>query len=273
MFARISTAVLFVLIALITVDNADYFARGYYLHLAPMLLVLAGCWSIFRPGGPAKPARVFWLMVTALAMTVVVELAFEVYKRKPFDENGILTLLSVCQLLLVSLTCFALWRERKGPGFSVRDLTTIWLIIAVGFLFLAVDEKILIHEGIDRTLHKVLHVQETGWTSRLDDILVGVYGVIGIVVLWFYSSEIRRFRTCFKLLLAGFVLLFISVLSDVSASRDDFFTWLLGPTVGEAVYSFVGELEEICKALSETFFLTAFVSALSETRRTMLPRG
>lgn len=119
---------------------------------------------------------------------------------------------------------------------------------------------------MDLAIHGILGMRETWWSDRLDDLLLAVYGVVGIAVLWSYSSEILRFRHCCRLLKIGFVLLFLSVIGDVTANRPDFFVWLFGEASGEPVQALVGGAEELLKVLGETVFLMAFASALLEAR-------
>lgn len=268
MLVKICIATLGALVAATSVQNAEFFARGYFSHLLPMLVVFATAWGILRVDGPSRPAKVLWPLIAAIALSAGLELGFGMYKRHPFDENGVITLLSVCQLLLIGLVSFAVWKERNGPGpIRWKDKTLIWLIMAVGFLFLAIDEKALIHEGLDRSFHKVMDMKETAWTSRIDDFLIGIYGIIGLVTLWFYSKEMLRFRRCILFLAAGFAVLFVSVAADAASSKTDFLIWLLGEETAPVAHDIVGTVEEIGKVLAEALFLAGFATALDEARR------
>jgi hypothetical protein len=138
--------------------------------------------------------------------------------------------------------------------------------MAVGCVFLALNDKVLIHEGLDRTFHKMMHMHQTAWSSRIDDFLVGVYGIIGLVTLWFYSKEILRFRRCMRLFCGGFAVMFLAVIGDTSSSRPDFFTWLAGARYTPVLME-IGEIfDEGGKVLAEALFLTGFASALFDAR-------
>jgi len=274
-YARGCLIVLGAVIVGTSIQNGEFFARGYFLHLLPMLLVCIVAFAVLRPQGPPKLAPVFWLLVTAIVLGFGLELAFGIYKRTPFDENGVITLLSVCQLLVCAFISLAVWKQRKGPGpIRWKAKTLIWLIMGVGFVFLALDDKILIHEGLGRTFHKIMHMHQTGWSTRIDDFLIGVYGVIGLVTLWFYSKEMLRFRRCLQIFGPGFVALLISVFGDASAHRPDFFIWLVG-TKYAPVFLDIGEVfDEGGKVLAEALFLTGFASALRDARAMALaPNG
>lgn len=264
-YAKAGISLLGLLILLISYENGQYFARGYFLHLLPMLLVCGIGWGLLRDARPPGTPTVFWTLSVSAVVCIALELAFHIYKRKAFDENGALTLLSFCLLLLTSFVAFKIWLLRRAPGrLSFRDQGAIWLLIACGFVYLAADEKSLLHEGMDSSFHKMLGIGPNAWTSRLDDLLVGLYGVVGMAALWIYRAEITRYAVCFRLLKIGFVGLFLSVIADAASNRSDFFVAWLGEPVGMAAYHVVGELEEILKVASEVVFLTGFSSALRE---------
>lgn len=267
LYARVCLILLGAVIVGTSIQNGQYFAHGYFLHFLPVLLVCIAAFAVLRPERPAKLGLVFWHLATAIVVGAGLEVIFEIYKHHPFDENGVITLLSVCQLLVIAFVSLAVWKERNGPGpVKWKDKTLIWLIMGVGFLFLALDEKVLIHEGLDRTFHKLMHMHQTAWTSRIDDFLIGVYGFIGMGVMWFYLSEIRRFKRYMVLIGVGFVALFISVAADASSSRLDFFIWLVGEQHAHVFWLVAEVVEEGSKVFAEAFFLTGFASALREVR-------
>lgn len=267
MYARVCLILLAVAMVCITVQNAPYYAHGYFLHVLPMLAVCWVGWNTLKENGPPSSRMVFWTLCATAVASVCLELVFEIYKRKPFDENGVVTLLSFSQLLLTAFMALAIWRIRRPPGqLSLRDESSIWAIIAAGFFYLSADEVILLHEGAGHSFHKVLGLAETAWSSRLDDMLVGVYGIIGIIVLWRYREEILRFPLFFRLLKWGFALLFLSVVADALSHKPDFFTWLLGDTWGTLACGLGESMDELCKVAAEIVFLTAFSGTLRTAR-------
>ena len=50
----------------------------------------------------------------------------------------------------------------------------------------------MIHESIDNGIHYVLKLRETAITDRLDDIIIGIYGLGGIGILYYYRDEIVK---------------------------------------------------------------------------------
>ncbi len=273
MFEKICTGLLAFCLLLITLQNAPYLAHGYMLHIAPMLVLCWLTWAILRQPGPPATSTVFWTLAACCVVGVAMELGFGMYKRKPFDENGVATITSFAQLLASSFTAFAIWCKRRKPGrFHLTDMATIWLLIAIGFLYLATDEEILLHEGIGRDIKRLLHLATNAWSVRLDDMLIGVYGLIGLGALWAYRAELKLFRACDVLLAVGFFWLAVSVAADMASHRPDFFVWLLGPERGMVAYDLGEDADEIAKLIAEVFFLSGFSSALGQTRRRNVKR-
>jgi len=267
MYAKACTLLLACLIVLITLQNAPYLGHGHMLHAAPMLALCALVYAVLREQGPPETAKVFWTLAAIAAAGVVLELVFEMYKRKPFDENGVVTLTSFAQLLSASFVSFAIWRRRKAGGPPrLTDKGTIWLLIALGFLYLATDEEILLHEGAGHGVNKIFGLGETGVWAHLDDMLVGLYGVVGLGALWLYRRELLLFSVCMRLLAAGFVFLALSVAADAASHRPDFFVGLLGRRQGMLAYNLGEDVDELAKLVSEIFFLTGFCSGLRQTR-------
>ncbi|OIN99640.1 MAG: hypothetical protein AUJ49_10780 [Desulfovibrionaceae bacterium CG1_02_65_16] len=267
MYAKACFALLVFFIMLITLQNAPYLAHGYMLHAAPMLALCLLAYAILRADGPPATSRVFWALAVVAATSVALELGFAMYKRKPFDENGVVTLTSFAQLLSSSFVSFAIWRRRKNAGrFRLTDKSSIWLIIALGFLYLAADEEILLHEGAGHAVNKIFGLGEVGLWAHLDDMLVGLYGVVGVAALWLYRRELLLFPACVRLLAVGFVFLVLSVAADAASHRPDFFVGLLGPQRGMTAYNLGEDVDELAKLISEMFFLTGFSSGLRVAR-------
>jgi len=94
--------------------------------------------------------------------------------RTAFEEWGIVTAISFLQLVLISAGTFRIYRTRKDQlrGRSNTHQYVIWFIIAVGFFYLALDEGLEFHEQMDREIHNILGIEESGLTDRIDDMIV-----------------------------------------------------------------------------------------------------
>lgn len=76
-------------------------------------------------------------------------------------------------------------------------------------------EQYMIHENIDNLIHEVFNMEETALTDRIDDFLVGLYGLAGIGVFFIFRDELRAYREAFPFFIFGFVLFFIMVPLDM----------------------------------------------------------
>ncbi len=257
---------LFVVIVGSTLQHRELYAKGYFLHLAVFAAyTVTACMLLREEGEKTTIGRLMVVLGLIIFSVTSLELGFEIYRRKPFDEPGLVTLLSICQLLTVSILAMKVFCLRKGdnPFAGIKAQYVIWFIIGMGFLYLAFDEKMLFHEGIDRTGHKILHMSLDSISSRADDVLVGIYGIVALFVLNLYKKEIKLFRKSLRYFHFGFGMLFASVICDVTASNIDFFSWVFeNQETAHAVFYYTNLVEEIFKLMGESFFLTALYKCL-----------
>jgi len=101
----------------------------------------------------------------------------------------------------------------------------VWWLIGAGFVFLALDDALQIHEELDHWLHRAFHLPDTGLTDRIDDAILVSYALIGLAVLWGYRRELIQFRPMLPALVAGFIFTMASFVCDTVSNRPDFFQW------------------------------------------------
>jgi hypothetical protein len=183
-----------------------------------------------------------------------------------YKEGRVLTYLSGTLLLATSVTAWLLYRRRLDPGKSVFEgITTkpfIWALMACGFLFLTADELFEIHEAMDSAIHDLLNMSATPLTDRLDDLLIGLYGVIGLALLFAYRSEMKQFKAIWRWILVGFVLLVFSVLFDMLCNDKTFFQDMMADkALAKELRRWTAAFEDGCKIQAEAFFLAAFLYA------------
>ena len=130
-------------------------------------------------------------------------LAIVLLTTRSYGEKSIVTDVSTLQLALCSsvssIISVAVLRQ-KGSLTLYKGL--IWIAIAFGCAYLAMDDAFMYHERLDRTIHSLLGWEETSLSDRIDDILVGIYGVIGIAFIFLnrnYFSFSPRFIKYAKL--------------------------------------------------------------------------
>ena len=103
----------------------------------------------------------------------------------------------------------------------------------------------------------------------IDDVIVGIFGLIGIAVLFHYRREMQKFTNALPFFVAGFAFLLFMVVLDILTNRDDilmFMTgkiliYLRGDSSGVEFLKFwLSMTEDMFKLVAEFAFLIAFLS-------------
>ncbi len=215
---------------------------------------------------------VFFLVLLCNSLVVSAALVVCIYigdRQYSFGEKGLVTILSIFQLLVISWLSFKILQARgvmQRCSFW-RDSSAVWGIISFCFLFLAADEFFQIHENTDHLIHYVFNIQETGLTDRIDDILIGIYGLTGIGVLIAYRDELKTFREALPLFTCGFVLLFISVILDALTNRNDILPVFVNHDLAAVLNLWFSVTEDALKPFAEAFFIVAFYVILHKAKR------
>ena len=181
-------------------------------------------------------------------------------------EGDPITWLSFAHLLVISGLAGGVFYCRTGGNLDLavwRHPAFVWLLITLGFLFLAVDEVAKIHESLDRFAHRLLQRPETALTDRLDDAILLGYGLSGMAVLYAYRSELISYRPVLPLVICGFVLFLFMGLLDALVNRPDVFLFMGISQEGSAsLGKWLGGVEEGLKILAEAAFLGAAYTCL-----------
>ena len=178
----------------------------------------------FRP-----PRFLFWLVfLDLLAVTLALGTSVVLHGHPSvyMEEGEWVTWLSFGHLLVTGGLAGIVFRLRthgSPPLRGWRDPRWIWLILAVGFLYLAVDEVATLHESVDRLVHRLFGWQETGLSDRLDDVIVLGYGALGVVVLYAYRTELAACREVLPLVRCSVILFAFMVGMDMLSNRSDVF--------------------------------------------------
>ena len=146
-----------------------------------------------------------------------------------FGEGRYTTAVSCFQLLLTAFFAFSIFRTRKAAAWEGGLAGYwVWLIMGCGFVFLAADDALQIHEHLGRIINKLLPMKGTPLAGRADDAVIGFYGLIGLFVLWLFRREILDFRIILRPLAIGFVFMFFSVICDSLGHHEDIFLRMTG---------------------------------------------
>ena len=227
--------------------------------------------TVFRALFPA-PARIsvpgLFIGVAALLVVAVTSGLLQSELDHQFRESGIVTYGSVLLLGLISRASFSIGRDRRDHAQPLwRDPRAVWIAIGAGFAFLAIDDLAQVHENLDRLIHVIAGAEATALTDRLDDLIIALYGLVGLWVLWLCRSELKRFGGLLPWLGAGFAILALQVGLDVISNRDEWLDWLAVAEPARPVWRDTMTItEEAAKLFAEAAFLSGFVLALQGLR-------
>ena len=203
--------------------------------------------------------KICLLNLAVIALTVAIATPFSQLYRQ-FEDGGFITYFSVIQLLIASYFTGQIFKRRSlGRQHPWRSPVAVWAIMSLGFSFLALDDLLMIHEFIDKSIHKLWQIQETGWSDRIDDLIIGLYGVLAIWLLFTYRKELKRYLFVTPLVLVAFVLLFVMVGIDAVTNRDDVMLHVMQLSADTVAYiqSWIFVVEDGLKVIVEGLLIAA----------------
>lgn len=206
----------------------------------------------------ALQAAVFW-----------VPLAAGVRPMRYTSDSSLPAILSFCNLVVTGVVCWRTYRLRRSGGpFGWSASATIWALMAVGFVFLGIDEVARIHENLGAQLRRLaFNDEETLLSSRLDDLIIGTYGLIGAATVVGYRREFLPFRGALRVVALGFCFMFGMVVLDVlTHNREILEKFIADPKQVRFAFVWLSVLEEQFKLLAEGVFLGAFIYCLRVSR-------
>ena len=201
--------------------------------------------------------KVLCLNFFAITLTIILASPFQKVYRQ-FEDGGFITYFSVIQLFILSYLTYRLFKMRRQLfTHPWKSPAAIWGIASLGFSFLALDDLLMIHEFLDKSIHRYGQLQETGLSDRIDDIIVGGYGLVAIGLLVLYRHEIKKYRVVLPYVIAGFTLLFLMVGVDILTNRDDILLMLFSPRTVKNLTGWLFVPEESFKLFSEACLIVA----------------
>ena len=222
-------------------------------------------------------AKVLALNILAIVGTVALSAPFDKI-AKQFDDGGFITYFSVIQLFILSFYACQIFKIRRQYIIHPwQSSIAIWAIVSLGFSFLALDDLLMIHEWLDKVIHGIGGFEETGWSDRIDDFIVGLYGLLAIGGLVHYRQEIKKYKAVLPTVIIGFVLLFLMVTVDAVTNRDDVLLMIFSPETTKSIMDWIFIPEESFKLLSEAYLIVAAYNCLSiakqlSAQQTSLPK-
>ena len=183
-------------------------------------------------------------------------------------EATYITWVSFTQMLIIANICWRIYKNVRLESDKSfwKSPALLWMLVFIGFLYLSLDEVIRIHENLDNIIHRIFHLQKTEMSDRLDDAIVGLYGLLGIFVLLIFNSELKRYKDALMIFGFGFVLFFLMVCADMSVNSTSFLKHLFHGCDISLLFSTIKILEESFKLMAEAVFISAFYSVFLMTK-------
>lgn len=182
-----------------------------------------------------------------------------------YDENKLLTSVSSWQLVASSVVCVinsvllvSNRKKLKLPGFP------IWLLMALGFSLVALDEVYMYHENLDPWIHNVFAIKETALSDRIDDFIVGIYCVTLLLIVTYFRHAFDfsvRFRRAFAV---GLIFALLMVAFDAAGNREDVASWFVPQSLTPALTRIFALAEETFKFAAIPSFLIGILGALDD---------
>lgn len=179
------------------------------------------------------------------------------------------TYLSFAQLLLAGgLSGWIFWLRHKQVKLTsgIKSLHWIWLIMAAGFVFLAVDEVTQFHENLNKWILVWFSLEKNNITNRIDDVIVGLYVLVGLGMVIINRREFIPYKGALKFLFVGIAIALVHVLFDLMGHHTDFVRMIIKEqSLIMPVYQWMQAIEEILKVLAEGVIVAAFYYCLTLT--------
>jgi len=207
------------------------------------------------------------LVGCVLAASVVIGLISGAGPAAYLGEWTAATLVSGGQLLLTAALLGRIFLRRRGAWIKRASEQTrvppyaMWAVMASGFLFLAADELFELHERTDLFIHSAMALRETPLSDRIDDGIVVVYALLGLMIMRRGRSELALFRAAWPALRLAFFFLFAMVVFDLLTNR-----WFVPRGIdpdSQTIKTLAGwgtVAEESLKLLGGAMFIIAFAA-------------
>jgi hypothetical protein len=213
---------------------------------------------------------IFGLEILAIASAIGRSIVLRRDPMRYFGENGYITWISAIQLWIIAILCWQISRYRKQTAFLDKQKRSIifWYLLAFSMLFMGLDEAFAIHENLDKSLHYLLQIEETSFTSRLDDLFLIIYVVIGLVLLYLFKDELIKFSTCLIWLKRGIYFAIATLFIDILGHNKEVLSGLIANAEKlDTVHHWFTAIEEIPKVLAGGAFLVFFSGCLKIARK------
>ena len=170
-------------------------------------------------------------MVLANAAVIGAAFLIGVWGGKPglaFKEGELVTYFSTLQLGMCAVASGLNFYSVYLPARKWSRDSVFWLVLGGGFAFGSLDDFFMFHERMDKLIHEVLSLQQTPWTDRFDDLIVGLYVGLGAWLVLMSAKAESFLQRPKRLFAQGLMLAVVMVGLDLLTNGREFMTCLLG---------------------------------------------
>lgn len=216
--------------------------------------------SLRKSGLTVNQLLLIILFLESLAITVAIAqaLILDISPKTYFgevDRGGFITYISGLQLLIAGVLSGLICPIVKSTQ-QLYKSRWFWLVVALGCLFLALDDMVEIHESLDYLLHQLLQIEATDLTDLIDDLIVGGYLVLFLIYVAFQWQAIQAFSRSFGWFKLGFILTAVMVVLDMLSNNTLFISKLTDDQeMISLVQDWLGVIEDSAKIFAEGMFI------------------
>jgi hypothetical protein len=134
--------------------------------------------------------------------------------------RALIEALQALLLLVAALTAWITWLRLRGWDAGAR----FWLAAAAGTTYLAIDERLDIHESLGRSLREAGFREPPG-VNHVDDVVLLAMALAALVFVWRSWREVHRYQTVFVPFVAAILLYGLAVQWDATASTKGSASW------------------------------------------------
>lgn len=117
-----------------------------------------------------------------------------------FGEHKTVTFISSLLLGFTALTSLFIFFLKKRAGLKAKCYL-FWLLSAIGFIYLCMDEYFMAHEGMDEAVGLLFGLEIKH--LNLDNIPLLFYGLIAVGVLYYFRQSVLNYKVMWPCLGLG----------------------------------------------------------------------
>ena len=202
---------------------------------------------------------ILFLNSLAIAIAIAQSIIFDKTPGYYFRERAFVTYVSGLQLLAITYITYRIRQITIKNHHFLQQNSQFWTMVTVGFLFLALDEMLEIHERIDLLIHDLLAMEPTSVTDMIDDLIVGMYLLFALIILVKNYQQIKVFKQSFSWFKVGLGLSLLMIILDLTTNNTLIIEkFISDPQKSRLIGSWISVGEETCKLLAGGMFAVGF---------------